>query len=184
MKLVVAVLMAGLLGGCTLSGPQLRADDDYRVMPPPGTRIELHRPLSVPGGHTRVFLQRGEVVSKQGFDRYRPSCNFEIRTLAEQPRQILPEDFLVSRAQRETAEVVFHRAAPLMLAGLNFVGMDDGLPMVVHSVHLWISSDRQPDVMRLTCRGAFGDPPNADPPSIAQMKQALGSYASLKSPSD
>lgn len=128
-----------------------------------------------------MFLQRGEVISKQRFDRYVPSCNFEVRTLSEQTRDITPEPFLITKVQRETAEIV-QLVYPVMLAGLNFAGMDDGQPMVVRSVHLWIGTDLRPDVMRMTCRGAFGDPSDADPPSIEQMRQALGSYASLKLP--
>lgn len=135
----------------------------------------------MPPGHTRVFLQRGEVVSKQAFDRYVPSCNFEIRTLSEQVRIISPESFLVTRIQRETSEVV-QLALPKVLAGLHLAGMDSGLPMVVRSVHLWIGSDLQPDLMRLTCRGAFDDMPTAYPPSIEEMREALGTHARIVLP--
>lgn len=178
MKAAVSLLLSTLLVGCSQSGPVKKDPMSYLYLPPVGTTVELHKPLTVPGGHTRVFLQRGEVVSKQGFDRYVPSCNFEIRTLSEQPREIDAEAFPVIRVQRETAEIV-QQYHPVILAGLNFTGIDTGLPMVVRSVHLWVGTDLQPDVMRVTCRGAFADPPDADPPSIEQMRQALGSYASL-----
>jgi hypothetical protein len=51
--------------------------------------------------------------------------------------------------------------------------------MVTHSVHMWIGSDLQPNLMRLTCRGAFDDLPKADPPSIAEMQAALGNIAEI-----
>ncbi len=181
MKISASLLLSSLLVGCSQTGLVNKDPATYWTLPPVGTTVELHETLTVPGGHTRVFLQRGKVVSKQGFDRYVPSCNFEIRTLSEQSREIRPESFLVTRVQRETAEVV-QQDYPVMLAGLNHAGMDDGLPMIVQSVHLWISTDLQPDIMRLTCRGAFDDPSAVEPPSIEQMRKALGNYASLKLP--
>ena len=179
MKVIASLLASGLLTACT-QNLGVKADTAYAwYLPPVGSTIELHRSLQLPGGHTRVFLQRGEVVAKQAFDRYQPSCSFEIRSLAETPRQIDPETFLITRVQRTTEEVV-ERDEPIMLAAWNFVGIDDGPPMVTRGVHLWISSDLQPDVMRLTCHGAFDDPPEALPPSIDEMRGALGSYASLR----
>ncbi|MEN8180431.1 MAG: hypothetical protein ABFS39_17665 [Pseudomonadota bacterium] len=182
MKATASLFLGALLVGCSQNGLKTMDADTYWALPAVGATLELHKPLSVPAGHTRVFLQRGEVVSKQRFDRYAPSCNFEVRTLSEQSREIKPEPFLITRVQRETAEVVQQQYFPVILAGLNLAGMDDGLPMIVRSVHLWISTDLQPDVMRVTCRGAFDDLPDADPPSIEQMRQALGGYASLQLP--
>ncbi len=181
MRVSAPLLLSLLLMGCSHDGQLKSTSAAYWKLPPVGTSIELHQPLRVPAGHTRVFLQRGEVVAKQRFDRYVPSCNFEVRTLLEQTREIEAESFLVTRVQRETAEVV-QQVYPVLQAGLDLAGMDDGLPMIVLSVHLWISSDQQPDVMRLTCRGAFDDPSQADPPSIEQMQEALGSIASLVLP--
>ena len=73
-------------------------------------------------------------------------------------------------------------ALPKVLAGLHLAGMDSGLPMVVRSVHLWIGSDLQPDLMRLTCRGACDDMPTAYPPSMEEMGEALGTYARIVLP--
>lgn len=181
MKIIVSLLACGLLVGCSQSLLKPDAGSVW-YLPPVGTMIELHKPLTVPGGQTRVFLQRGEVAAKQAFDRYVPSCNFELRKLSQDSREIAPETFFVVRVQRETAEVVRQVENPIKMAGLGLVGRDNGLPMVVHSVHLWVGSVLQPDVMRLTCRGAFDDPSEAEPPSIQQMGQALGSYASLRLP--
>ena len=181
MKPSITLLLSALLVGCSQNSLLKSPAAAHWRLPPVGTSVELHKPLSVPAGYTRVFLQRGEVVAKQRFDRYVPSCSFEVRTLSETVRDISPESFLVTRVQRESAEVV-QQVYPLMQASLDLAGRDDGLPMIVLSVHLWISSDQQPDVMRLTCRGAFDDPPQAEPPSIEQMQEALGSYASLKLP--
>ncbi len=182
MKTFAFVLLAGLwVAGCSHSELAQRNRSSHLYPPLVGTTIELLKPLEVPPGHTRVFLQRGDVVSKQAFDRYVPNCNFEIRTLSEQVRKITPEPFLVTRVQRVTVEVV-QLAMPIMVAGLNLVVADASQPMVARGLHLWIGSDLQPDVMRLTCRGAFDDPWEAELPSIKQMREALGSYATVELP--
>jgi hypothetical protein len=180
---LLTVLLASLtlLAGCGQTFQAKRGTDSPYYAPPVGTSIRLHKALTVPGGHTRVFLQRGEVVSKQAFDRYVPNCNFEINTLSEQPREIRPESFIVVRVQPETSEVV-RNSQSRMLASLVLAMEDYSTPMVVRGLHLWIASDLQPDVRRLTCRGAFDDMPRADPPSIDEMREALGDYAELVLP--
>lgn len=177
-RLLGLLFILASLTGCGI--PQLAKEDVNSVyyLPPVGSTIKLKQGLSVPPGHTRVFLQRGEVVPKQSFDRYYPYCNFEIRTLADTPRSILPEDFLVVRVQIQTTEIV--EAQPVQLAALwSAGGMDDGLPLVARGVHLWVGSDKQPDVMRLTCYGAFDNLPDAEPPSITDMRKTLGEVAEL-----
>jgi hypothetical protein len=180
----LTVLLASLtlLTGCGQSSLVKRGPDSPYYAPPVGTSIRLLKPLSVPGGHTRVFLQRGQVVSKQGFDRYLPNCNFEVKTLSDQSREIRPEAFIVVRVQQEMSQVV-QNDQPRRVASLVLAMEDDsGTPMIVQGIHLWIASDQQPDVMRLTCRGSFNDMPRAYPPSINEMRAALGGYAELELP--
>jgi hypothetical protein len=49
-------------------------------------------------------------------------------------------------------------------------------------VHLWFGSDLPPDVMRLTCRGAFDEPWDVESPSINEMRTSLGDYARIVLP--
>jgi len=166
------------LTGCAMGGGKQDSSNIYSA-PPVGSNIELKTALTVPGGETRVYLQRGVVVTKKALDRYYPSCNFELKKLSETDRTIQPEAFLVVRVQPQTSEIVYH-PQPLQLAGLRSAGMDgSGRPMIMRALHLWIGSDRQPDVRRLTCRGGLDDMAWASPPSIDAMRQALGGYASL-----
>lgn len=177
-QLYAMVLVSLLLAGCGQSGLVRKDTASPLYLPPVGTRIELQNPLTVAPGRTRVFLQRGK--TRQGVDQYLPNCNFEIRKLSEQPQVISPETFLVVKVQRVTEEVV-QLTRPVVVAGIGLAGMDadSGQPMIVRGVHLWIGSDTQPDVMRMTCRGAFDDAWRAQLPSIDEMREALGDYASL-----
>ena len=171
-------LLALLLSGCSQTY-MFNDDTAYPYnLPPVGSRVVLKQPLTVPGGETRIFLQGGQMMKKSEFDRYKPSCSFELRKLADNPRTIEPDSFITTRVQRLTQEVVQRSNTP---DGLLKVGLDDssGSPLVTQGYHLWLGSEKQPDVMRMTCRGAFDDLPRADPPSLDEVKQSLGDYAEL-----
>jgi hypothetical protein len=182
MKALIVVVLAGLLSSaCSQSGWVKPDPASHLYLPPVGTLVELQRPLTVPPGHTRVFLQGGK--ANRGFDQYAPNCDFEIRTLSDQPQVISPETFLVVKVQRLTEEVV-QLDRPVQLASRGYAGLDGGggQPMIVQGVHLWFGSDLQPDVMRLTCRGAFDEPWDVESPSINEMRTALGDYARIVLP--
>jgi hypothetical protein len=181
MRRSLLFMLALLLTGC--SQRYLVNDDPTYAynLPPVGSRIVLKKPLRVPGGETRIFLQGGEAMKKSEFDRYKASCSFELRKLADTARNIEPDSFLVTEVQRLTQEVVQRKPA---FSGFLKVAMQDsgGKPMVTQGYHLWLGSEKQPDVMRMTCRGAFDDLSRADPPSLEEVKQSLGDYAELIMP--
>ena len=178
MKRFLAMLLALLAAGCS-QRYMVNDDLDYAYnLPPVGSTLELKKPITVPAGEVRIFLQRGELFKKSDFDRYEPSCSFELRTLADVPREIQPDTFIVTKVERIMQQVVqVEKPAP----GFVKTAFDDGgKPMVVHGYHLWLGSDKQPDVMRMTCRGYFDDINRADPPSLNDVTQSLGDYADLK----
>ncbi len=177
MKQFIVMFAALLLAAC--SQQYLVNDDaDYAYnLPPVGSTLVLKKPITIPAGEVRVFLQHGEVFRKSDFDRYEPSCSLELRKLADVAREIEPDSFLVTKVQRLMQQVV-QREPPR--AGLMKVDMDSGgKPMVVHGYHLWLGSDKQPGVMRMTCRGYFDDINRADPPSLNDVAKSLGDYAEL-----
>jgi hypothetical protein len=45
---------------------------------------------------------------------------------------------------------------------------------------MYLQSATQPNVYRLTCRGWLAIPAEAERPTIADMREALGDYASIK----
>jgi hypothetical protein len=177
MKRYLGVLFALSLAAC---GQQYLVNDDPDYpynLPPLGSTLVVKKPISIPAGEVRVFLQHGELFRKSDFDRYKPSCSLELRKLADVPREIQPDDFIVTKVQRVMQEVV-HNGQPAL--GLVKVTFDEGgKPMVVHGYHLWLGSDKQPDVMRMTCRGYFNDINRAEPPSLNDVTRSLGDYAEL-----
>lgn len=179
MKGLFSILLVLLTSACAQQA-MVNDDLDYAYnLPPVGSTLVLQKPVTIPAGQVRVFLQRGEIFSKAEFDRYEPSCSLELRKLADVPRTIEPDQFIITRVQRLMQQVVDE---PPAVNGLMKASFDDsgGKPMVVHGYHLWLGSESQPGVMRMTCRGYFDDISRAEPPSLNDVKTSLGDYGHLK----
>ncbi|MES9945691.1 MAG: hypothetical protein ABW080_12095 [Candidatus Thiodiazotropha sp.] len=170
------IMILLLLSACTQS---YMVSDNLAYpynLPPVGSKVVLMKQVAIEPGTTRTFLQRGRPMSLGDFDRYLANCNFEVDKLSERVQQIQPDTFVVKKVQRLTTEVVRNHAdKPRFFA----VELDRGSPIVTHGYHLWLSSEQQPDVMRITCRGAFDDLSRAEPPSIDEIREALGEIAEL-----
>lgn len=175
-KLVVFVAASLFLTGCQQGS--VRDETSFLSRVGVGSTFVLHESLIVPGGHTRVFLQRGKVVSKVQLNRYHPHCNFEVRTLSDGSARIEPDTFLVTDVEVDEEEIV-SRPDPLRYASFANDNDDGGVSLITLFVRHWLFSERQPEVMRLTCHGAFDVPFYARTPSIAEIREALGGRVTL-----
>ena len=177
-KTVVVVALGFLLAACQQA--PVRDETSQRSRVGAGSTFVLHEALLVPAGHARVFLQSGKVVSKTQLDRYRPHCNFETRVVSDGTLRIEPDTFLVTDVEEYEEEIV-SRPQPIRVAALAGDDGDVGgmISMITRFVRHWLYSERQPEVMRLTCHGGFDYPLDALPPSVAKIRQALGSYVTL-----
>ena len=182
MRPILLLLLAVLiLSGCALV--EVEPDPASPFYPvPEGSVLEIHQPITIPAGRTRVWLQRGRVVAGQ--DWWHPACNLEVNTLdRERSRTVEPGRFEVIRVQGMDD---FARqqipAGGVMNAGL-YAGYDTGgNTWMWRGHHLWLSSAEQPDVLRLTCVGVYARAHEVRPPSIEQIREALGPVASLRLP--
>ncbi|WP_456404583.1 hypothetical protein [Thiolapillus sp.] len=175
MKPVVLTLLSSLaLAGCSSWLPDYSDEDS-------GHRLILHKPLTVSPGNARVFLQQGKMLPSLAFNQYEIGCSFEVRNLSEQPQSIEADTFVVNRVQHLVEEVASWR--PVVLASLTLAGaeVDTSPPDIFLGYHFWLHSEQQPDVLRMTCRGAFAEPWEAEYPTLGEIAAALGDYASLES---
>jgi len=162
-----------LLGACQSLGPDYNGEES-------GYRLTLHQTVRIPPGKARIYIQNGRVVGT-GFDSYQASCSLEVRHLGERAQRIEPDTFVVNRIQQFFEEVASSGWAPARLAGLGLAGaaVDGGPSMIYRGWHFWLHSRRQPNVLRLSCRGVFADPWEADPPTFDEIAAALGDVATL-----
>ncbi|MCU7891254.1 MAG: hypothetical protein KZQ78_06425 [Candidatus Thiodiazotropha sp. (ex Ustalcina ferruginea)] len=171
------LLLLILLAGCSQS--YLVSDDlgyPYNL-PPVGSQLLLKQSVMIQPGTTRTFIQQGVSMALSEFDRYVPNCNFEISNLADSSLRIEPDTFVVKKVQRVMEQVVYQQMTGRGNITVSYE--DPGSSLITLGYHLWLDSARQPDVMRLTCRGAFNDRWGADPPSIREVREALGDFAEL-----
>lgn len=194
MKTLLTVLATLLLAACQGTLPRDESSPWYH--PPAGTTVTVHRAIDIPPGRARAFLQNGRIVAYTARNLYYPNCEFEVLTVDETVRRILPGEFRVQRVRIRQDQVA--GGGPVRLAdagrhlgiglgigpwgGMGLAADDDGPGYIMYVVEMRLRSPEQPDVFRLVCRGGEDDPADAIPPSIRDMRQALGDYATLSLP--
>lgn len=156
-------------------------------VPPVGSRVVVKQPLTVPPGKTRVFLQYGKVIPRSERNDYAVNCNFDINTLSDSPRTIEVGVYTVTRSLRRSDDVASREplrlAASGSLAGMMSSDYDaGGTPVLFEEVVLTLTSNPPSDVRELACRGAMDEPLEMQLPTLAEMRQALGAYATIEVP--
>jgi len=179
MRLSILLLLSFLLAAC-----QSAPTRPYAAV----NRFILEQPVQVAPGTTRVFFQQGEARPYEAVDWYTPWCALEVRTLKETWRTVAADTFAITRVELDELEVAV-RPGLQLAARWNGAGAlalaAQAPPLTMDAVHLYLHSDRQPDVLRLTCAGRLsdGDPQDAPEswrPDPARIHRILGHYGRLQ----
>lgn len=186
-SVLLSLLLASLAAGSACSSLVVTDPASPFYVPPLGSRVVVKQPLTVPPGKTRVFLQYGKVITRSARNDYAVNCNFDINTLTDSPRFIEAGVYTVTRSRRHSDDVVSREplrlAASGSLVGMRFSDYDDGgTPELFEEVILTLTSTPPSDVRELACRGAMGEPLVIELPTLAEMRQALGAYATIEVP--
>jgi hypothetical protein len=122
----------------------------------PGSKLILHKDVSIPKDRSHTSFQHGRVVS--GLDNYTVGCVLDVRNLG--PSVVSAGAFTISRAE-SSREWVSH-------------------PNIMRFYRvIYLRSDTQPDVLRLTCHDWDGPLLGKDI-SIPEIREALGGYCSFE----
>lgn len=156
MKSAYALLALLALAGCQSLPTGDRGSIWYSL--PPGTRLVLNRPLTIPAQRTHVMLQHGRVLP--GADSRSVACRFEVRDLG--PRVIEPDTFLITdySSQREWEHHPYSRR---------------------YYKTLRLKSERQADILPMVCE-YFDWPELGRPVTQAAIEEALGGYFTFSYP--
>ncbi len=183
---LLAVLLASILSGCSALEATRNPASPFFVIPE-GSVIELHQSLEIRPGTSRIWLQRGRVTA--GHDWYAPGCNLEVRTLdRERSQTVTPGTFVIRRVQQmeervERLQPETRLAAVGAGGGLRVGGLDDnGMMGMWRGYHLWLESEDQPHVLRITCMGVFALPWEVQPPGLDDLRVVFGEVATLHLP--
>lgn len=170
--LIKLLLLVLLSTGCSQL-ETMRPDDPLAFLSA-GSELQLNQDLQIPAGETRIFFQQGNAIVKGQLDYYQPSCDLEVWKLEQKERTVFRDLFVIGKFTSGIEAVV-------MLDNIKLAGnqlhsrffKDDG-PSVHRFVRVELHSAAQPDVMRLTCRGAWADYYDARYPNAMEIKLALG----------
>ena len=178
-----AVFGAALLvTGCQTVSYQGNENSPHYVVPA-GSRLVLEQEITVPGNRAAVYIQGGQLRSYWDVNPYYPYCKFEVRSPKDTVQKIQPDDFAVTRAFQETPPMV--RAEPqrpdvsARLVRVSGMDSEGGMSATVFATTMWLRSDRQPDVFRMTC-AQWGYPPLDGHLSISQIRKTLAGVFTLK----
>lgn len=169
------VCMTALIAACTTGPVDRETSPDYHI--PAGTTLVLHDPLTIPANLAAVFIQDGQVKLYRNIDKYYPHCKFEVYTIKPEDRTIRPDTFVIQRSTME--ESVQNRQSRFQyasLASLYFGG--DGPVFIEMNRLMYLQSELQPDVFRLTCK-IWATAPNYNQLTLNQVRHALGDLISL-----
>ncbi len=189
MPRIYSVLLASvvLLLGCRTVKFGDTSSPYYR--PSKGSIVILHSDLEFQPQTARVFLQRGKTYGYGGIDRYYPWCYFQLYTVKDSIQTLNADTFEVYKVASRTEWVVEH--GTMHLAGVriqfgtdNFTAMSgDGGPSTETAVvQMRLRSEKQPQIFQLACGGAEENPVLSKPPSIDEIRAALGKIATLRLP--
>lgn len=176
--------IALLVAGCTMTGGHDRA---ARTLPA-GSTVTVHRPIDLPAGDARVYIQDGRAARWHDLDHFEAYCSFGLRKRAgdaELQKTIRPGTFATG-SPRTRVQASRERAQPVRVAGpwLAMNGVPDGGPSagrITYALVMPLESGQQPQVHDLTC--AFDrDASRVNPavPDLEAMRTALGEVATIR----
>jgi len=179
MRVSVVLIVSTVLSGCApMMGPTDPASPFFAV--PVGSVLSVHEPLEIPPGRTRIWFQGGRAT--YGHNWYAPACNLEVSRLDRNHAQTVdPGRFTVRRVQQmmDRTELAPIRAP----VSMRVASVDaDSISYLWLGFHLWLENPEQPNVLRLTCIGEYATAWQAVPPSVNEIRTALGRFASLELP--
>ena len=183
-RAIIAILATTAITGCqnsaTVKDPGVGA---YIGLV--GAQLRLVEPLHVASGRARVFIQDGTVpggrnpLLQGSFDQYKTHCAVEIDSVDHQGVTIQPDTFQILRVQHSLERVV--QSGHLMMANRAVAfGLDWGGSSSYHEgYHFYLYSERQPSVMRMSCYGVYAQPYELSPPTLPEIRTALGGLAEI-----
>ena len=110
-----------------------------------GSLLILNKDVTIPANHARVIIQNGRILSRRDVDQYYPFCEFEILTLSESDQVIHPDQFKIHKLDKRMDT----SSQPVMYASLADSQFDR--PLIAYNTVMYLSSDKQPDVYRMSC---------------------------------
>ncbi len=170
MKGILKLLMVMSLTACQSTA--LLIEGSPFVAVPLNSQLILNQELEIPPGQVAVYIQNGKIIPVENINVRQPNCKFEIRTIEDNARKVVPDKFKISRFYLDTYLV---SSNAVLVASLEMVNVAGGgsATAEIYTTELFLQSDKQPDVLRLSCEH-WEDPADGKYLTLEQIKLALG----------
>lgn len=190
---ILAILAVSLtsLVGCSTTPPKSLMNIQA------GEHFVLSQAVTLPAGKVRSYIQFGQ-LSGGGFNSTEKHCRIELYALPDKPTTIQPERFLIERVNTGE-EMIAQNDVAIQIAQNQYASVQTDVmpnmalaygqserPETMDLVHLYLKSDTQPNVYRLTCAGSLSNGSNlfdaerSARPQREDVNRILGSVGSIQ----
>jgi len=185
-------LLLSLSATITLYGCSLQSNRTIGDIQAENTFI-LNKDIQIPANSARVFIQNGHLTSRNGFDHSEQHCRLEVNELSEHKQTVQVGSFeiislstdeeMIAQSQSEKIQLAFSTVDQVKtdyLTFIDYLGLNSQeRPETMDLIHLNLKSDKQPNVMRLTCAGSLSkgdiaDAPRSYRPDLKSINKILG----------
>lgn len=145
-----------------------------------GGQFVLHRTMIIPPGRVRVIFQQG--VASVGASEFQPRCELEVRHILETPQNIPAASFRIGKV-RGMQRFVKRQSDSILLAAIGEpvrLADDGDSQWYMYTYRMQLINDQsQDEAPTLICGGAYNFAFYAHYPTLQEMRESLGDYATL-----
>jgi hypothetical protein len=153
---IPTVLVAAAITGCGNPMAVKNDVDSQFFLIRSGSKLILHQDVDIGSGSSHASFQHGKVVP--GLDNYTVGCELDVRNLG--PGTVSAGTFTISRAESSQEWI----SQPNIMRFYRVI---------------YLQSDVQPNVLRLTCQDWDGPLLGTDI-TVPEIREALGGYFSFE----
>ena len=182
-KIYLSLSALLLLTACESNAVRDEQSVFYAV--PVGSTLILNQQVTISGDQVAIYVQDGEILRYREVNKYRPNCKFEVYTISEQARTVSADEFEITKVEDTIESSSLHDNAQFAALDISASGLHMGVGFLDHSLMfnyatmMYLKSEMQKDVYRMTCQHweSVTDDKHL---SIAQMRGAMGDVFTLK----
>jgi hypothetical protein len=176
--MVLAFSAALLFLTACQSGP-LRHPESLLFGQLAGGQFNLHRDVTIDTGRVRVIFQQGTV--SQGASENLPRCELEVRQILDTPQTIPAGSYRIGKVRGMQRFVNRTRAGIMLASAANPMQLADDTSneWYMYTYRMQLLDERQEEAPTLVCGGAYNFAFYARYPTLHEMQNALGEYATL-----
>jgi hypothetical protein len=178
-RLLLLLPVILLISSCQYDGPIRPHATLFEQLA--GGQFILHQAVSITPGTVRVIFQQGAV--HPGASELQPRCELEVRRILETPQVIPAGSFRIGKV-RGMQRFVRRQPDGVMLAAAGetiLLADDTSNEWYMYTYRMQLISDQsQDEAPTLVCGGAYNFAFYVRYPTLQEMRDALGDYATLK----